>query len=68
MAVAEDIEDHSLEGRGVLGCLEDSVMDQEAHMALDHSAGLVITDLEDLEDTVLTEALLGDLITKYNVI
>ena len=79
MGEAEDTEDRSLAAPEVLGCLEDSVMAQEAHMDLDHLAdpaitdrevlaGLVITDREDLEDTVLTEALLGDLITKYNVI
>lgn len=68
MGEAEDTEDRSLAAPEVLGCLEDSVMAQEAPMALDHLAGLVITDREDLEDTVLTEAILGDIITKYNVI
>ena len=68
MVEAGDTEDRSLAVREVLGCLEDSVMAQEAHMDLDRLVDLVITDREDLEDTVLTEALLGDLITKDKVI
>ena len=66
MAVAEDTEDRSLEGREVLGCLEDSVMAQEVLMDMDRLADPAITDREVLEDMVLTEALLGDLITKDN--
>ena len=66
MAVAEDTEDRSLEGQGVQGCSEDSDMVQEVLMALDHLAGLVITDREVLEDMVLTEARSEDHITKDN--